>query len=165
MVFFTKISAFANSSLLWHFPWGLTFKIFNTQYYTHGLPWWLSSEESVCQCRRCKFDSWVGKIPWRRKGQPTLVCLPGKSHGQRSLQATVHGVTEESDTTYQLKTTIHIPIRMTSPLVQSKAWMPAGPDIKPSVSDWWRSPEWDELGWWGTSASPRVETRETKTGV
>ena len=27
----------------------------------------------------------VGQIPWRRKCQPTLVFLPGKSHGQRSL--------------------------------------------------------------------------------
>ena len=27
----------------------------------------------------------VGKIAWRRKWQPTLVVLPGKSHGQRSL--------------------------------------------------------------------------------
>jgi len=26
-----------------------------------------------------------GKIPWRRKWQPTPVLLPGKSHGQRSL--------------------------------------------------------------------------------
>ena len=31
------------------------------------------------------FDPWVGKIPWRRKWQPTAVSLPGKSHGQRSL--------------------------------------------------------------------------------
>ena len=31
------------------------------------------------------FNPWVGKIPWRRKWQPTLVFLPGKSHGQRSL--------------------------------------------------------------------------------
>ena len=30
-------------------------------------------------------DPWIGKIPWRRKWQPTLVFLPGKSHGQRSL--------------------------------------------------------------------------------
>ena len=29
--------------------------------------------------------SWVGKIPWRRKWQPTPVSLPGKSRGQRSL--------------------------------------------------------------------------------
>ena len=33
-----------------------------------------------------EFDPWVGKIPWRRKWQPTAVFLPGKSHGQRSLE-------------------------------------------------------------------------------
>ena len=27
----------------------------------------------------------VGKIPWRRKWQPTPAFLPGKSHGQKSL--------------------------------------------------------------------------------
>jgi len=26
---------------------------------------------------RCRFDPWVGKIPWRRAGQRTLVFLPG----------------------------------------------------------------------------------------
>ena len=36
------------------------------------------------QCGRPRFDPWVGKIPWRRKWQPTPVLLPGKSHGQRS---------------------------------------------------------------------------------
>ena len=30
-------------------------------------------------------QSWVGKIPWRRKWHPTPVFLPGESHGQRSL--------------------------------------------------------------------------------
>ena len=30
-------------------------------------------------------ETWVGKIPWRRKWQPTPVFLPGKSHGLRSL--------------------------------------------------------------------------------
>ena len=33
-----------------------------------------------------RFDPWVGKIPWRRKWQPTPGLLPGKSHGQRSLE-------------------------------------------------------------------------------
>ena len=28
------------------------------------------------------FNPWVGKIPWTRKWQPTLVLLPGESHGQ-----------------------------------------------------------------------------------
>ena len=31
-----------------------------------------------------RFDPWLGMIPWRRKWQPTPVCLPQKSHGQRS---------------------------------------------------------------------------------
>ena len=31
------------------------------------------------------FDPWVGKIPWRRKLQPTPVFLPREFHGQRSL--------------------------------------------------------------------------------
>ena len=56
---------------------------------------WLSGEEPACQCRRLRrlgFDRWVGKIPWGRIWQPTPVFLPGESHGQRSLWATVHGV-------------------------------------------------------------------------
>ena len=31
------------------------------------LPWWLTGKESSYQCRRCRLDPWVGKIPWRRK--------------------------------------------------------------------------------------------------
>ena len=51
----------------------------------YGLPWWLSGKESACQCRRHEFNPWSRKIPWRRKWQLTLIFLPGKSHGQRSL--------------------------------------------------------------------------------
>ena len=43
---------------------------------------------SACQCRRhrrYRFDPWVGKIPQKRKWQPTLVFLPRESHEQRSL--------------------------------------------------------------------------------
>ena len=36
--------------------------------------------------RRPGFNPWVRKIPWRKKLQPTSVFLPGKSHGQRSLE-------------------------------------------------------------------------------
>ena len=49
------------------------------------LPGWLSGKESTCPCRRHRFDPWVGKIPWRRKWQPTPVFLPGESHGQGKL--------------------------------------------------------------------------------
>ena len=30
-----------------------------------------------------RFDLWVGKVPLRRKWQPTPIFLPGKSHEQR----------------------------------------------------------------------------------
>ena len=43
--------------------------------------WWPSSKEFISQCRRPRLDPWVGKISWRRIWQPTLVFLPGKSHG------------------------------------------------------------------------------------
>ena len=48
------------------------------------------------------WETWVqplgGKIPWRREWIPTPEFWPGEFHGQGSLAATVHGVTE-SDTT------------------------------------------------------------------
>ena len=40
------------------------------------------------------FDSCIGKIPWRRARKPTLVFLPGESHGQKSLVGYSH---KESD--------------------------------------------------------------------
>ena len=54
-------------------------------YVSVDLPWWLRGYSVCLQCRRLGFDSWVGKIPWRRKWQPTPVFLPGESHGRRSL--------------------------------------------------------------------------------
>ena len=44
-----------------------------------------TGKESTCQRRRCGFNPWARKIPWRRKWKPTPVFLPGKSHGQRRL--------------------------------------------------------------------------------
>ena len=41
---------------------------------------------SAGEARNLGFSPWVGKIPWRRKWQPTLVYLPGELHGQRSLR-------------------------------------------------------------------------------
>ena len=42
---------------------------------------------------------WVRKIPWRRERQPTLVCMPGKSHGQKSLAICSPWGHEELDVT------------------------------------------------------------------
>ena len=55
-----------------------------------GFPGSPSGKEPACQyrrCKRCRFDPWVGKIPWRRAWQPTTAFLSGESHGQRSLEA------------------------------------------------------------------------------
>ena len=45
------------------------------------------------------FDPWVGKIPWRRAWQPTLVFLPRESHGQRNLAGYSPQGCKESDKT------------------------------------------------------------------
>ena len=44
----------------------------------------------------------MGKIPWRRKWQPTPVLLPGKFYGQRSLVGYSSWGHKESDTTERL---------------------------------------------------------------
>ena len=49
--------------------------------------------------KRLGFDPWDGKIPWRRAWQPTLVFLPGASHGQRNLEGYSPWGCEESDQT------------------------------------------------------------------
>ena len=75
--------------------------------YLEVLPRWHRGKESTCQCRRFKrhgFDSWVGKMPWSRKWQPTPLFLPGKSHGQRSLADCSPWRCKELDTTEQLST-------------------------------------------------------------
>ena len=72
-----------------------------------GLPWWLSSKESVCQCRKCRFSLWVvGKMPWVVVGEGNGNPLPlplqysclGNPMDRGALWATVHGITKESGT-------------------------------------------------------------------
>ena len=56
--------------------------------FTWGFPGGSVVKGSAWQCRRtrrCGFDPWVRKIPWKRNWQPTPAFLPGKSHGQRNL--------------------------------------------------------------------------------
>ena len=70
-----------------------------------GIPGGASSKEPACQYRRHKrhgFNPWVGKIPWRKEWQSTLVLLPGESHRQRSLAVCSPWGHKELDTTEQL---------------------------------------------------------------
>ena len=74
---------------------------------------WLSSN-SVCkykclrwlriclQSRRPRFHPWVRKIPWKKEWLPTPVFLPGKFHGQKSLEGYSLWSGKESDTTERL---------------------------------------------------------------
>ena len=57
----------------------------------------------IClQCRRPRFNPWVGKIPCRWKWLPTPVFLPGESHGQRNLEGYSLWRCKELDTTERL---------------------------------------------------------------
>ena len=69
---------------------------------SRGFPGGAICKESACQCRRCKrcrFNPWVRKIPWRRNWQSIPVFLPGKFHGQRSLARYSSWSHKKSDTT------------------------------------------------------------------
>ena len=74
-----------------------------------GCPGVASGKEPACQCRRRMrrgFDPWVRKMPWRRAWKPTLVFLPGESHGQRILEGYSPWVAE-SDTIE--RAVMHVP--------------------------------------------------------
>ena len=66
------------------------------------LPRWLSGEKSACNVADTGLIPVSGRCPGEGNAlewQTTPVFLPGESHGQRCLLATVHGVAEESDKT------------------------------------------------------------------
>ena len=77
-------------TLYFHF---LIDQLLQIEYLRNALPWWLSGKESACQCRGPGFKPWVGKILWRRKWQPTPVCLLGNPMVRETWWATVHGIT------------------------------------------------------------------------
>ena len=66
-----------------------------------------SGKEPTCQCRRRRFDTWSGKIPWKRKWQPIPVFLLGESLGQRSLVGYSPWGHKELDTTEHLSHTVN----------------------------------------------------------
>ena len=65
-----------------------------------------SGKEPACQCRRhkrCGFDLWVGKFPWRRVWQPLQYPCLENPHGQRSLADCSPWGHKESDSTEATK--------------------------------------------------------------
>ena len=58
----------------------------------YGLSWWLRWLRICLQCKRPRFNPWLGKIPWRRD-PPQYSCLENFMD-RGAWQATVHGVTK-----------------------------------------------------------------------
>ena len=73
------------------------------QYASKFGKFWISlvaqAVKCLSTCGRPGIDPWVGKIPWRRKCQPTPVLLPGKFHGRGSRLGCSPWGQYESDTT------------------------------------------------------------------
>ena len=74
-------------------------------------------KRSTCQCRRCRFGPWVGKILWRREWQSTPVFLPGEFCEQRSLAGYSPWGCKESDMTEPLTHTLHLTLIGTAAIV------------------------------------------------
>ena len=58
-----------------------------------------NSPANAGDARDTGFNPWFGKIPWRRKLQPSPAFLPGKFHGQRRLVGYSPGGRKELDIT------------------------------------------------------------------
>ena len=59
-------------------------------------------KKSACKAGPLGFDPCVGKIPWTKEWQPTLIFLHGEFHGERNLVGYSQWVHKGSDTTEQL---------------------------------------------------------------
>ena len=59
------------------------------------------------EMQEMEFNPWAGKISWSRKWQPAPVFLPGKFHGQRSLEGYSSWGGNESDTTERVRAHTH----------------------------------------------------------
>ena len=124
-----------NSYMLFNFLQNIIFMYIcgiKTNKITKVLPWWLRCWRIHLQFRRPWFDLWDREIPWRRKWQPTVLFLPGKSHGQRNLAGYSPWGCKESDITEWLSTNTHNH--------KSKKWLSifiCSPDLsEPELSDY-----------------------------
>ena len=74
-------------------------EIIRTRLLKLWLPRGLVGKESACYVGIPRFNPGVGKIPWKRKCQPTPLFLPGEFHGQRNLVGYTPWGHKESDMT------------------------------------------------------------------
>ena len=92
-----------------------------------------SAGESACQSRRlkrCRFDPWARKIPWRREWQSATVILPGKrslvgyspqGHKQSDMTQHTH---VHTPTHFQCRSFSSISFSYSLPVILSKIFDP-----------------------------------------
>ena len=108
----------------------LSFYVFKTYV---RLPWWLSGKESVCQCRRGRFNPWVGKTPLEKEMATYSSVLaweipwteePGRLQF-RSQRSQTRLANEQQQDPYQR---IAVKVRIVSSDVTAlqRAWCPGG---------------------------------------
>ena len=95
-------SNFPTGNLSRPYAWACGLSGIGSISYRHAFPGGSESKSVCLQLRRPGFNPWIGKIPWRRKWQPSPVLLPWKSHGRRSLVGYSLWGRKESDTTERL---------------------------------------------------------------
>ena len=120
---------------------------------TVGLPRWPSGKEPAFQCRRHKrlgFDPWVGKIPWSKKWQCTLVLLFGKLPGQKSLAGYRQRGRKESDMTEHACMHTHRIHYDQCPYKEGGIWTQRQKERKPRADQDWS----DTAISWGVPALP-----------
>ena len=106
---------------------------------------WLRVPVQCMRPRRCGFEPWVGRIPWRRKWQPTSVFFMGKYHGQRSLAGYGPWIWKELDTTEMTECT-HVSPKIPSKFIFHLSLNPTKHYHNPSPSLLWRQTMWKGNG-------------------
>ena len=118
-------------------------------------PRWRNGKQPACQGTRWASTPASGRIPWRRKWQPTPVFFPGKSHGQRSLMSYSPGdrkrVKHDDDWAHDgYEAVSHWGFDLHLPSDKWKAMAPHSSTLA------WKIPWMEEPGWLQSMGSLRV---------
>ena len=84
---YANANQYGHSNVIWKFLLHLFIQQIFTEHLLHVRHYSSYLDTSVNKTDKNFCPTWIGKIPWNRKWQPTPVFLPEKFHGQKSLVA------------------------------------------------------------------------------